>query len=332
MLINQHLRRTFASALSTYTPSPHLVNHKQTGYEQLLPLHVVHPVCWVDTTNAPRRLPVLHPPFFPVARTGEAPEAPTSPVPPTYPAGLRVSTWNILQEFPTFSTDEPVVIVPPKWGCDYKHQDSMGLVLELDQFPQSKISELMRLMLAAKYNGRNDMCYEDMVDLLNSQEGIDKATNLDGIAEIVLMAFQKLNRLLDRANATVYLNLPGVAETSRLYPLTGSNKHHMFINGGDEDPVMCGQQRFYTATNTNQRTYLNETPKRLHASLRDVPLIKELSKKVVMDSAKNASYIVAVQHNNAVQVIGMDSSDLEKALGMKASYFSPNRNIKDPNW
>jgi len=208
----------------------------------------------------------------------------------------------------------------------------MGLVLELDQFPQSKISELMRLMLAAKYNGRNDMCYEDMVDLLNSQEGIDKATNLDGIAEIVLMAFQKLNRLLDRANATVYLNLPGVAETSRLYPLTGSNKHHMFINGGDEDPVMCGQQRFYTATNTNQRTYLNETPKRLHASLRDVPLIKELSKKVVMDSAKNASYIVAVQHNNAVQVIGMDSSDLEKALGMKASYFSPNRNIKDPNW
>ena len=191
----------------------------------------------------------------------------------------------------------------------------------------------MRLMLGADYRGPGDMYYEDMVDLLNSQEAVDKATNLDGIAETVLDAFQKMNHLLARANATVYLDMRGVAGTSRLYPLTGSNKSHMFINGGNVDPVMCGQQRSYIVTKTNKRVHLNAMPNRSQASQRDVPLIKELSEKVGMDSAKISPYIVAVQHNNTVHVIGLDSSDLEKTLGMKAAYFSRDRDIiEDYNW
>ena len=327
---------TIAPALArTLRALLHPVNPTHTCDDQLLqapPIGASYAkhTPWVDTTKALHRLPIWHPCF---SSCNEAPEAPTPPAPPTDLACLHVSTWNILQKF---STDEPV-IVPLKGRWDYKPQDPMGPVRELNQFPHVKIIELMQLMLDADYRGPGDMYYEDMVDLLNnllnSQEGVDKATNLDGIAETVLVAFKKLYQLLARANATVYLDMRGVAGTSRLYPLTGSNKRHMFINGGDADPVMCGQQRSYTITKTNKRVHLNAMPNRSQASQRDVPLIKELSEKVGMDSAKIASYIVAVQHNNTVHVIGLDSIDLEKTLGMKAAYFSRDRNIiEDYNW
>jgi hypothetical protein len=128
---------------------------------------------------------------------------------------------------------------------------------ELVHFPQTKTNELMQFMVGADYAGTDDIYYEGMTDRL---EDVRKATSaedatLDGSAETALAAFKKLHQLLarDNANGTVYKVMTGLAGTSRLYPLTGTNKRHLFVNNGDVDPIKRGQLRAYTATKTKGR-------------------------------------------------------------------------------
>ena len=176
----------------------------------------------------------------------------------------------------------------------------------------------------------NSIYYQDMVDCLNTiyRKSSSVDATLNRVAFKTLQAFKTLHRKLGQHSGTVYMVTNGFEGTSRLYPLTGTNKSHLFVPiapNGPPNPIKCGEKRILAVA--NKRFHL-KAANAAHAD--NSPLLKQF--KVKQTTAPAKYVLMMVSKKKKYHAIGLSPRDLEAFVGMKEYCFSQERKINDRGW
>ena len=184
----------------------------------------------------------------------------------------------------------------------------------------------------------DNMYYHDMVDRLTAIHAEQQWTDatLDNVALTVLAAYRSLERTLHTVglNGMLYLVKDGLAGTSRLFPLMGAGQRHLFVKGGDVDPIKCGEQRVHRVDATRHHLQAAKpTRSQLWTQWGVTSARTGTGTGTASPSTAKAKYVVmVVSKHQRYHALGLSRDDVETLFGMKECYFSHDRKIIDDGW